>query len=139
MEITYTGTIAVEQYNALRTAVGWDALHPDLARNGLAHTAFLVVAVCDGAPVGMARVITDYGYYVFISEVIIKPEFQGNGIGRAIMERVMAYINENIAPGQAKFVNLMAAMGKEGFYRKFGFTARPNDTHGPGMSQWIGK
>jgi hypothetical protein len=35
-------------------------------------------------------------------------------------------------------VNLMAAQGKEGFYKKFGFAERPNDGHGAGMSLWIG-
>lgn len=27
----------------------------------------------------------------------------------------------------------MAAKGKEGFYRKYGFVERPNETQGPGM------
>jgi hypothetical protein len=33
-------------------------------------------------------------------------------------------------------INLMAARGKEGFYKKFGFIERPNDEKGAGMSQW---
>lgn len=34
-------------------------------------------------------------------------------------------------------VNLMAAKGKEPFYKKFGFIERPNDKHGAGMIQYL--
>jgi hypothetical protein len=34
-------------------------------------------------------------------------------------------------------VSLMAAQGKEEFYKKFGFFTRPDETHGCGMCQWI--
>jgi GNAT superfamily N-acetyltransferase len=87
----------------------------------------------------MARVITDYGYVVYIADVIVMPEYQGKGVGRLLLNGIMKYINDNIAPGQQKSINLMAAKGKEEFYKKFGFEERPNDYSGCGMSQWISK
>lgn len=144
MNITYTNNLTVEQYNFLRVAVGWREVQPDLAQKGLDNSAFVIVANDvgeDGAekPIGMARVITDYGYNVIISDVIVLPEHQGCGIGREILKRIMQYINDNIAVGQTKLVYLMAAKGKEDFYKKFGFEQRPNDNLGCGMSQYIGK
>ena len=137
MNLSYTNSITVEQYNGLRRAVGWSEVHPELAENGLKNSAFLTVLIDNGVPVGMARVITDYGYAVLIADVIVHPDYQGMGHGNEIMTRVMEYIWQSIAPGQTKFINLMAALGKEGFYKKFGFSERPNASHGPGMSQWI--
>jgi len=97
----------------------------------------MISANDEGVPVGMARVIIDYGYIVYIADVIVRPDYQGMGIGRALMSKVKAYIDENIAPGQGKFISLMAAPGKESFYEKYGFIKRPNDTLGCGMTQWM--
>ena len=87
--------------------------------------------------IALARVLTDYGYVVYIADVIVRPDFQGQGLGRALMENVMDYIKSQMKPGYKKMVSLMAAQGKEEFYKKFGFVARPNEMYGPGMCQWI--
>ncbi len=137
MNITYSGALTVEQYNALRVSVGWIPVEPLLAQSGLDHTAFLIAARDGAEPVGMARVITDYGYQVLIADVVVHPDYQGKGVGGEMMTRVMAYIHENIAPGQRKMINLMSAKGKDGFYQKFGFLERPSEKFGPGMTQWI--
>jgi len=139
MNITYTNTITPEEFNTLRSSVGWVEIETSLAIKGLEHSAF-IVCVRDGErAIGTARIITDYGYTVYIADVIVHPDYQGNGIGREIMSRIMAYIDENIAPGQEKLIALMAAKDKEGFYEKFGFIRRPNDNWGSGMTQWIKK
>ena len=128
MVITYKNKITVEQFNTLRNSVGWKTIQPDLAQKGLGNTAYIVVAVIDEKPIGMARVITDYGYTVIIADVVVLPEYQAKGIGKAMMTKIMEYINDNIAIGQGKFINLMSAQGKEGFYNKFGFEQRPNES-----------
>lgn len=51
----------------------------------------------------------------------------------------MQYINDSIGSGERILVKLMAAKGKESFYKKFGFVERPNQYYGVGMTQWIQK
>ena len=34
----------------------------------------------------MARALFDFGYSVYISDVIVMPEFRGQGIGRKLIE-----------------------------------------------------
>ena len=137
MNMTYTNKITAEQYNGLRSAVGWFEVQKETVEKSFENSAFLIVANDKEVPVGMARVITDYGHIVFVVDVIVHPTYQGKGLGRAIMAKVMAHINQTISPGKAKLVNLMAAKGKEGFYKKLGFEERPNDTFGPGMTHRI--
>jgi GNAT superfamily N-acetyltransferase len=137
MNLSYANSITVEQYNSLRKSVGWNEIQSDLAERGLQNTAYLVVLTDDGVPFALARVITDYGYTVLISDVVVHPDYQGSGCGRMLMTKVMDYIDRSIAPGQMKMINLMAAQGKEGFYKKFGFLERPYDGKGAGMSQWL--
>jgi len=139
MNITYTNTLTPEEFNGLRAAVGFGVIESQLTAKGLEHSAFIVCIRDAGKAIGMARIITDYGYTVYIADVIVHPDYQGKGIGRKMMTRVMAYIDENIAPGQGKFIVLVAAKGKEEFYEKFDFIQRPTDSKGCGMSQWISK
>jgi predicted N-acetyltransferase YhbS len=139
VNIKYTNYITPDEFNALRAAVGWNVIEQHLTIKGLENTAFTICARDEGTAVGMARVITDFGYVVYIADVIVLPEYQGNGIGGEIMSRVMVYINENISHGQGKYIALMSANGKEDFYEKYGFVKRPTDTLGCGMTQWLEK
>jgi GNAT superfamily N-acetyltransferase len=87
----------------------------------------------------MSRVLTDGGCVALILDVVVLPEYQGKGIGRDLMLSVMKYINDRLDPNEVSHVCLMAAKGKEDFYKKFGFEERPNDKSGAGMTQCIKK
>ena len=51
----------------------------------------------------------------------------------------MDYLRSQLREGWSIMVVLVAAKGKEAFYQRFGFTQRPNEEMGCGMSQWIGE
>lgn len=139
MNITYTNTVSAEDCNKLRNSAGWPQMHPDQIKTGLKNSAFIVAAQDGELTVGMARIVSDGGYVFFIADVLVLPEYQHNGIGKAMMEKIMAYIHSNLKDGYFMLVDLMAAPGKEGFYEKFGFIKRPDDTFGCGMSQRLRK
>ena len=137
--IRYTNTISVDDYNRLRDAVGWRLIAPAQAKAGLDNSASYIIAAVDGEQtVGMARLIMDGGHSAFIEDVIVLPEFQRQGIGTYMMERIMSHLRSMLQEGYWFSVVLIAAQGKEPFYEKFGFIARPNATYGAGMSQHIG-
>ncbi len=71
----------------------------------------------------------DGGIYFYIQDVIVLPEFQGQGVGKRIMDSLMEYLEENA--NSRAFIGLMAAKGTAGFYMRFGFNERPSE--GPGM------
>jgi GNAT superfamily N-acetyltransferase len=79
----------------------------------------------------MGRIVGDQGFIYFIADVIVLPEFQGQGIGAMIMGSIIGYLRAH-APEHA-YITLMAAKGKERFYEKFGFFTRPTEKHGHGM------
>lgn len=135
--IIYDHNLNVADYNQLRSSVGWNAIPEKQALAGLTRSDFIIAAKDGDRTVGMSRVLTDGGSVVLILDVVVHPEYQGLGIGRALMQSVMDYINQRIGQGELSNVHLMAAKGKEGFYKKFGFEERPNDKSGAGMTQWI--
>ena len=69
--------------------------------------------------------------------MIVEPEYQGQGIGRRLVEACIRKLKEGMKPGYKVKLTLNSAKGKEPFYEKFGFRVRPNEDAGPGMDQWI--
>lgn len=120
------------QWMALRESVGWATFPLDVAEKSLAATPYCVCAVVDGELIGMGRVLGDMVISFYIGNVMVRPDYQGTGIGREIMERIMAKVRACAAPGA--IASLLSIKGKEEFYTQFGFERRPDDAHGSGMS-----
>lgn len=136
MDIIYTDTMTGEEYNELRLSVDWKPLTSVQAERGLAHTAFVVAARDGEKIVGMGRMLFDFGYTAYLGDVIVRPEYQGKGIGTQIVTRLKDMVMEAAEPGDKIMFILGAAKGKEAFYEKFGFKVRPDDFSGSGMSMW---
>lgn len=132
----YTNHMTGEEYNNLRESVDWRPITPGQAERGLQNTSFLVVARDEGKAVAMGRALFDYGYTAYIGDVIVKPEYQGKGIGKTIVEKLINYVMNAAEPEDRIMFILGAAKGKEGFYEKIGFEKRPNDFSGHGMTMW---
>lgn len=139
MNVEYTNYIDVSDYNFLRKSMGWNEISAAKAQKGLDNSAHIVVAKLDGKTIGMARVISDGGYFYAVADVIVLQDYQKKGIGKRMMNEIMDFIHANIEAGDTVFVFLMAANGKEPFYNQFGFITRPDVDAGAGMSQYISK
>jgi ribosomal protein S18 acetylase RimI-like enzyme len=131
--VTYVERLpAPEDYMRLREAVGWRNPSEGTVVKGLEGTLYGVCALVNRKVVGMARVIGDGAITFYIQDVVVYPEYQGLGIGNGLMEHVMAYIAAHAS--ESTVVGLMSAAGKEKFYTRFGFTQRPTDRLGCGMT-----
>jgi ribosomal protein S18 acetylase RimI-like enzyme len=64
--------------------------------------------------VGMGRAISDGEYHASLYDLVVLPEVQGRGLGKAIMEA----IHERLP---VKAIMLYSVPGKEPFYRKLGY------------------
>lgn len=135
--LEFKHTIEEKAYNDMRELVGWRRLDPQQAQTGLDHSVFTTVAYDAKTPVGMARIVGDGGYMYLIVDVMVHPDYQKQGLGRALLERINAYLDDLASDGRVIMVNLMATTGNEGFYEKFGYVRRPNDEMGAGMVRWI--
>lgn len=138
-EITFTHTISIEDYSSLRASVDFIAITPKRARIALANSLYILAAMDGDTPVGMARVVGDGGYVYFICDVIVRPSYQSNGLGRRIIETVLSWLESQVEGNETIMVNLMSAMNKEPFYEKLGFHKRPFGNHGSGMSLWLSR
>ena len=122
-------TPTVQEYNAVRLAAGLTVKDELAAQQGLSKTLFGICIIHDEAVVGIGRVIGDGGLFFDIVDVAVVAEHQRRGVGKMIMDGLMAYIEVNARP--SSLVCLMANKGIAPFYEKYGFKAREADM--PGM------
>lgn len=96
---------------------------PSLEQTRLAmkNTLFRVSVFDRDRIVAMARVIGDKGLDYYIKDVIVRPEYQGRGIGRLLINELLEYVDENGVSGTDVFVELCAMPDKIPFYKKLGF------------------
>lgn len=132
--------IPVKPYNEFRELVGWGALPEEEAEVCIANSQLTISCWTsdEKAPgqskmIGMSRMLWDYGYSAYLSDVIVLPEYQMKGIGREMVTRLLSELTKRLKPGWKAKVNLQAAKGKEPFYEKMGFERRPNEHSGCGM------
>jgi ribosomal protein S18 acetylase RimI-like enzyme len=88
---------------------------PDLLRTAFTNSMFRCFVFDGGRLVGTGRVLADGVDAAYLCDVAILPSHQGGGLGRAIVERLLAR-----ARGHRKII-LYSVPGKEGFYERLGF------------------
>lgn len=135
--ITYGHEIPVKEYNSIRESVGWKVLEEEQAQKGLEGSEFLIAAYDGEKAVASARVVGDGGYMHLIADVMVRPDYQGRGIGAEMLKAISGWFEDLASDGSCILINLMATKGNEPFYEKFGFVTRPNDSMGAGMVRWI--
>ena len=106
--------------------VSWNQVAEILRINGMANysadlhqkafeNSHTVVFAFEGDKlVGFGRALSDGAYQSALYDVAVLPEYQGNGVGRRMVESLIGH-----CPG-CNFI-LYAAPGKETFYKKLNF------------------
>jgi ribosomal protein S18 acetylase RimI-like enzyme len=88
---------------------------PDDLKLAFSNSMYKCFVYEDGALVGAGRGLADGVDCSYLCDVAVHPEFQGRGLGKAIIEKL-----KDMSAGHRKII-LYANPGKEGFYRKLGF------------------
>ena len=76
---------------ALYGAVGWTAYTGDPAslRSGFEHSLFTLAAYDGERLVGVIRTVGDGATIVYIQDILVLPEYQGRGVGSALIAAIM--------------------------------------------------
>lgn len=127
----------IDTYLNLRKAVNFKPLSRDQARRALDNSLYIITAFQDGKAVGMGRIVGDGSVICYVQDLIILPEVQGQGIGSLILETLKDFVIHIGFPDTTMMFCLMCAKGRESFYEKHGFIARPTENLGPGMITYL--
>src|SRR5574343_2016382 len=111
-------------FQRLYDSTGWAGdLHrePEFYARALAGSWAQCAAYAGDELVAFGRVISDGVLHAFITEMIVQPDWQGRGLGAALLDRLLQHCLQQ----GLRDIQLFCAEGKQGFYEKAGFSPRP--------------
>lgn len=125
--------ISVENFNYLNEKVGWGKRDNIVVKEALDNTLYSITVYDEKKVIGYGRIIGDKTIFLYIQDIIVIPEYQGNKIGTEIMNLLLKKINEykKINPEIRTYIG--PSLGRESFYKKFGFKTRKEAGLGEGM------
>jgi ribosomal protein S18 acetylase RimI-like enzyme len=111
-------------------AVGWSRRPIPKVRKALQHS-FLVVSMWQQRGsyrrlIGFARATSDHAFNATIWDVVVHPDFQGKGLGKRLMEKVI----QELRAQDISNITLFADQGVVSFYERLGFTPDPEGIKG---------
>ncbi|MFC1484594.1 GNAT family N-acetyltransferase [Candidatus Neomarinimicrobiota bacterium] len=119
-----------DAFFALFETTGWNeeyGLDADQLNTALQHSWTSVSAYDGDRLAGFGRVVSDGILHALIVDLIVWPEYQGQGIGSNLLRELLVRCRE----AGLRDIQLFCARGQAGFYEKHGFRTRPEDA--PGM------
>jgi GNAT superfamily N-acetyltransferase len=121
---TDPGRLDLDAVHAYLTRSYWAAGVPmDVVRRSIERS--IVFGVYRGTQqVGFARVISDEATFAWLCDVFVLEEFQGQGLGKWLMECIVA---DPRLQGLRRF--MLATRDAHGLYAQYGFTPVPDDRY----------
>lgn len=130
--------LTYEEYVSLRSSVGWDNFAEEQVFRCIENSIYDITVVENNQIIAMGRLIGD-GIYYMIVDLVVKPQYQKQGIGSQIIDMLLEYVDNNTPIGGRSSIQLIAEKGKEDFYIKKGFKLIPHEFCGSGMRKVIRK
>lgn len=128
IQFQYVDTLEADQLHQLhglfQVAAFWACdRSPEAMAIAIAHSNPVVVAWDGPRLIGFARATSDGVYRATVWDVVIHPEYQGAGLGRRLVETVLAHPHVN----RAERVYLMTTH-QQAFYERIGFQTNATTT-----------
>lgn len=106
----------------LYRAAGWwqmdeNPAYLETVKSIIANSFAFVIALQGEEIIGMGRAISDGVSDAYIQDVTVLKSYRGQGIGKAIIRRLVSYLQEN----KIQWIGLISEPGYQGFYKSLGF------------------
>ncbi|GER43830.1 N-acetyltransferase [Striga asiatica] len=123
-----TENLNLDHLNSVFSAVGFPRRDPEKIRLALDHTDAVLWVEHEKTrrPVAFARATGDGVFNAIIWDVVVDPSYQGIGLGKAVMERLLAELLDKGITNIALYSEPRVL----GFYRPLGFVADPDGIKG---------
>ncbi len=121
VEIKVNEPLSVEEVAAVYEETAFDKPIDDKNRlqDMINHTPLVLSAWRNGILLGFARCLTDFEYFCYLSDILILPDYQKQGIGKMLVDEVKQYL------GNRTTISLRADEKALGFYKQIDF--QPTD------------
>jgi len=134
VQIEAVETVDADELVALYGSVGWSAYaaDPESLAMAIARSTYVVTARHDGELIGLARGLSDDVAIFYLQDVLVHPEWQQQGVGRALLTACL----ERFAHVRQKVLLTDDEERQHRFYESMGY----RDTRGitpPGLHAFV--
>ena len=129
MDIQYKNQITPAAYNAIRQAMGWRQFHPHQAQANIDGNTLTIAGYHGDVAIAMAGLRYNGGSMAVLN-LLIRPEYQHNGIEKELMAQVFAYLQTQLQPGHSIQLDTFAPAGQEEGYQAMGFQVSTPEMRG---------
>lgn len=126
-----------EEFLEIIESVGFKTYSREQVEKALNNTMYMVKAITNNKVVGIGRVVGDQSIVCCLTDICVRPEYQGRGIGLKIVNKLKHMVEDGVKEGEKMQIELTPTKGKESFYQKAGFKYKPEVI--TGMYLWIKK
>ncbi|QNK61424.1 GNAT family N-acetyltransferase [Pedobacter sp. PAMC26386] len=99
----------------LFSKIDWRTRVEDEIESAFRKSTWTLFVYHEDQIIAFGRVVGDGRYYAVMADIVVDPDFQGNGLGKKIINMLNGQLDNY------HFVNLTAAPGKGDFYQKLGW------------------
>ena len=108
--------VPVDLLASLRESVGWNRMEKELSNPKM--TSYYHIAAFEGDElIGYIDCISNGVTDAYIQDLMVRPDYQGKGIGTKLMNMMIDYLKDN----HIYMISVLFDESLKSFYEKFGF------------------
>ena len=117
--------ITGKEFNDMRVCVGWKEANIEQLDKALENSMIVIGIYEDDELVALGRLVGDYYFKALLSDIIVKPEYQGKGYGKLVVTKIVEMAKDNMNDGDILCIEGSPTKGNLDFYLKCGFKYKP--------------
>ena len=108
--------VPADLLSSLRESVGWNRMEKELSNPNLTSYCH-IAAYEENELIGFIDCVSNGVTDAYIQDLMVKPEYQGKGIGTKLMNMMIDYLKDN----HIYMISVLFDESLKSFYERFGF------------------
>ena len=129
--------INTKDFYEIRNELGWKELKEEQIKKALNNSMVNISVYEKGICVGVGRVVGDNVLKGMLTDIMIKKDYQGKGVGKLIVTSLITEITNSLCEGELFQLEASPTSGNRDFYIKCGLKYKPENQDG--VYLWIKK
>jgi GNAT superfamily N-acetyltransferase len=129
--------INYEDFCDIRKSIGWNELNPKQVERAINGSMFNVSVFDNDLCVGCGRIVGDGVLKGVLTDVMVRDNYQGKGVGKLIVTTLIKNLEESVKEGESFQLEASPTFSNREFYTKCGMKYKPENQDGTYL--WIRK
>ena len=114
----------------IRESVKWNKLNDEQIKKAINNSMINVSVYDDDKCVGVGRIVGDNILKGMFTDIMVRPEYQGKGVGRIVLTSLIDKLRDSINEGESFQLEASPTANNRDFYIKCGMKYKPENQDG---------